>query len=79
MAEEQIQQSKEQIMTALQQLLAENQVQEGKIETKEQIAQKEKNKGLLTKVSDYTVDNIVNRMATLQLDFSNLTKEIGDR
>ena len=79
MVQEKIQKSKEQIMSALQQLLVQNQAKEGKIETKEQIAEKEKNQELLTKVADYTVDNIVNRMATVQLDFSNLTKEIGDR
>ena len=79
MVQEKIQKSKEQIMAALQQLLVQNQAKEGKIETKEQIAEKEKNQDLLTKVADYTVDNIVNRMATVQLDFSNLTKEIADR
>lgn len=34
---------------------------------------------MLTKVADYTVNNIVNSMATLQLDFGNLTKEIATR
>ena len=79
MVQNEMQKSQEQIMAALQQLLVQNQAAEGKIETKEQIAEKEKNQDLLTKVADYTVDNIVNRMATVQLDFSNLTKEIGDR
>lgn len=79
MIQEKTQQSKEQIMSALQQLLVANQAKESKIETREQIAEREKNQSLLTKVADYTVDNIVNRMATVQLDFSNLTKEISDR
>ena len=79
MVQEKTQRSKEQIMSALAQLLKANEAKEGKIETKEQIAEKEKNQSLLTKVTDYTVDNIVNRMATVQLDFSNLTKEIADR
>ena len=73
------QQSKEQIMSALQQLLVKHQVEESKIATKEEIAEKEKNQELLAKVGDYTVDNIVNRMATVQLDFGNLTQEIADR
>ena len=73
------QQSKEQIMLALQQLLVKHQVEESKIATKEEIAEKEKNQELLAKVGDYTVDNIVNRMATVQLDFGNLTQEIADR
>ncbi len=71
--------SKEQIMSALQQLLKQKQVDESEIETKEQIAEKEKNQGLLSKVADYTVDNIVNRMAKVQLDFSSLTQEIAKR
>ena len=73
------QRSKEQIMLALHQLLRANQAQAVKIETREQIAEREKNEALLTKVADYTVDNIVNRMAQVQLDFSNLTTEISDR
>ena len=71
--------SQQQIMSALQELLTKYQQQEGKITTKEEAVEKEKNKVLLTKVADYTVNNIVNSMATLQLDFSNLTKEIATR
>ncbi|MBL1209632.1 hypothetical protein [Geminocystis sp. GBBB08] len=71
--------SKEQIMSAFGQLLAEYQLKQSKIETKEETVEKEKNKALLAKVADYTVNNIVNSMATLQLDFSNLTKEIANR
>ena len=60
-------------------ILVKQQAQESKIATKEEIAEKEKNQELLTKVADYTVDNIVSRMGTVQLDFGTLTKEIADR
>ncbi|BAQ66502.1 hypothetical protein [Geminocystis sp. NIES-3709] len=79
MSQAQIRETKEQIMTAFGKLFVEYQQKESKIETKEEAVEKEKNKALLAKVADYTVNNIVNSMATLQLDFSNLTKEIANR
>lgn len=79
MSQAQIRETKEQIMSAFGKLFVEYQQQESKIETKEEAVEKEKNKALLAKVADYTVNNIVNSMATLQLDFSNLTKEIAHR
>lgn len=79
MSQAQIRETKEQIMSAFGKLFVEYQQQESKIETKEETVEKEKNKALLAKVADYTVNNIVNSMATLQLDFSNLTKEIANR
>lgn len=79
MSQIEVKESKEQIMVAFGQLFAEYQLKQSKIETKEETVEKEKNKALLTKVADYTVNNIVNSMATLQLDFSNLTKEIANR
>lgn len=79
MSQATIRETKEQIMSAFEQLFVEYKQQESKIETKEEAVEKEKNKALLAKVADYTVNNIVNSMATLQLDFSNLTKEIATR
>ncbi len=79
MSQVELQLTQGQIMSALQALLSKYQQKEGKITTKEEAVEKEKNKVLLTKVADYTVNNIVNSMATLQLDFSNLTKEIATR
>jgi hypothetical protein len=79
MSQIEVKESKEQIMIAFGQLFAEYQLKQSKIETKEEAVEKEKNKALLAKVADYTVNNIVNSMATLQLDFSNLTKEIANR
>jgi hypothetical protein len=79
MSQIEVKESKEQIMAAFAQLFAEYQLNQSKVETKEEAVEKEKNKALLAKVADYTVNNIVNSMATLQLDFSNLTKEIANR
>ncbi|WP_342597275.1 hypothetical protein VKI21_00695 [Cyanobacterium aponinum UTEX 3222] len=79
MSQAELQPTKVQIMSAFHRLLNQYQQQEAKITTKEEAIEKEKNKVLLTKVADYTVNNIVNSMATLQLDFGNLTKEIAIR
>ncbi len=79
MSQTEVKESKEQIMAAFAQLFADYQLKQSKIETKEEAVEKEKNKALLAKVADYTVNNIVNSMANLQLDFSNLTKEIANR
>ncbi|WP_373479734.1 hypothetical protein [Geminocystis sp.] len=79
MSQVEVKESKDQIMLAFGQLFAQYQLKQSKVETKEEAVEKEKNKALLTKVADYTVNNIVNSMATLQLDFSNLTKEIATR
>lgn len=79
MTETAIQESKEQIMSAFEMLLKNYQKTDSKIATKEEEAAKEKNKHLLEKAANYTVNNIVNSMATLQLDFGNIIKEIGER
>ena len=70
--------SKENIYTAFDRLLAQYQKSDFKIATKEEEAEKKKNKQLLTKTSNYTVDNIVNGMASLQLSFSNIIDELAD-
>ncbi len=62
---------KEQVMTAFSKLLATHQNQESRVATKEEEAEKAKNSELLTKATAYTVDNIVNGMAALQLDFGS--------
>jgi len=54
--------SKEQILKAFRQLLAEQKQIESKVATKEEEAEKEKNKELLEVASTYTVDSIVNGM-----------------
>lgn len=71
--------SKEQIMAAFAKLLSEQKKVESKVATKEEEAEKEKSKQLLEKATDYTVDNIVNTMASLQLDFGRTINNLSDR
>lgn len=70
---------KEQVMSAFAKLLAQHQKVESKVATKEEQAEKVKNQQLLTKATDYTVDNIVNGMASLQLDFGGAIDSIKDK
>ena len=70
--------SKDKIMAAFSKLLADYQQRESKVATKEEEAEKEKNQELLAKAADYTVDNIVNSMASLQLDFGNIINELKE-
>jgi hypothetical protein len=72
------QDSKGKIMAAFSQLLAEYQQRESKVATKEEEAEKEKSQQLLTKAANYTVDNIVNGMASLQLDFGNVIHQLTE-
>jgi hypothetical protein len=76
MATELHKESKEEIMASFQQLLNQYKKNEIKVETKEQQAEKEKNKELLKVASNYTIDNIVNGMASLQLDFGNIIQSL---
>ena len=62
---------KEQVMAAFTKLLAVHQSQESRVATREEEAEKAKNSVLLNKATHYTVDNIVNGMASLQLDFGS--------
>ncbi len=75
--------SKEKILEAFKQLLTEKKKIESKIATKEQEAEKEKNKEILQAASTYTVDSIVKGLADLQLEFGSIvtglsTKLIGE-
>lgn len=70
---------KEQIISAFAKLLAEYQKVESKVATKEEQAEKLKNRELLVKAANYTVDNIINGMASLQLDFGGAIDSIKDR
>ena len=71
--------TKEQILSAFYELLTEYEKTESKVATKEEEAEKEKNQQLLTTVANYTVDNIVNGMASLQLDFGNTVKDLAEK
>ena len=71
--------SKDKIMAAFSKLLANYQQTESRVATKEEEAEKDKNQQLLVKAADYTVDNIVNSMASLQLDFGNIINELKEK
>ncbi|MEP0882146.1 hypothetical protein NDI49_11360 [Trichocoleus sp. ST-U3] len=64
--------SKEQILEAFKQLIADKKKIESKIATKEQEAEKEKNKKILQAASTYTIDSIVKGLADLQLEFGGI-------
>jgi hypothetical protein len=70
---------KDRIKIAFGKLLVEMQQNESKIETKEEEAEKAKNQQLLEQALTYTVDNIVNNMATLQLDFGNVINQLSEK
>lgn len=70
--------SKEQVMLAFDKLLTQYQKVESKVATKEEEVSTIKNQQLLTKATEYTVDNIVNGMATLQLDFGSAIDSIKE-
>ena len=70
--------NKDKIVAAFEQLFNQYQKGESKIATKEEEAEKSKNQQLLSKTSDYTVDNIINGMASLQLSFGSTTNELAE-
>ncbi|VEP17500.1 conserved hypothetical protein [Hyella patelloides LEGE 07179] len=70
---------KEQVMSAFGKLLTQYQKAESKVATKEEEAEKAKNQQLLTQATEYTVDNIVNGMASLQLDFGSAVDNIKEK
>lgn len=70
--------SKTEILQAFKQLMAQQEKQASKVATKEEEAEKAKNEELLETVSSYTVDNIVNSMATLQLDFGTAINHLAE-
>ena len=65
------------IIKAFNQLLVEHQNSGSRIVTKEEEAEKNKNQQLLNKTIDYTVDNIINGMASLQLSFGSVVNELA--
>ncbi len=73
-----LQDSKHAIVTAFSKLLTEYQQTESKVATKEEEAEKAKNQQLLAKTTDYTVDNIINGMASLQLSFGSVINELSE-
>src|SRR6476469_216522 len=71
--------SKAQILQNFQQILADKKKIESKVETKEQSAEKAKNKQLLEVASTYTIDSIVKGLADLQLDFGSIISGLSEK
>lgn len=69
--------SKEQILVAFKEVLAEQKKLESRIATREEEAEKAKNKELLDTASTYTVDSIVKGLADLQLDFGSIIQNLA--
>lgn len=71
--------SKEQLFAAFQQILAQRKNFELKIATRQEEAEKEKNKQTLETASTYTVDNIVKSLADLQLEFGSIVNGLSEK
>jgi chromosome segregation ATPase len=71
--------SKQQLMQAFQQIIADRKKLEYKIATKQEEAEKAKNKETLEAASTYTVDNIVKGLADLQLEFGSIVNELSEK
>ena len=66
------------ITTAFNQLLQQYEGKRSQIATKEQEIAKTNNRAILVKTSDYTVSDIVNGMASLQLSFGNVVGQLAE-
>ncbi|MEA5510449.1 hypothetical protein VB715_11795 [Crocosphaera sp. UHCC 0190] len=77
MSEGTLTESKGQIMSNFAHFLTQYDREESRILSKEEELEKEKNKQLLEKAAEYTVDNIVNNMASLQLDFGRIIQGLS--
>ncbi len=71
--------SKEQLMTAFQRILAQRKKLELKIATRQESAEKEKNKQILETATTYTVDSIVKGLADLQLEFGSIVIGLSEK
>jgi hypothetical protein len=71
--------SKTQILGELDRILAEQYRPSSKVATKEEEAQLAKNKEIVTKAANYTVDTIVKGMADLQLEFGSIIAGLSDQ
>lgn len=71
--------NKGKIMSSFRQLLMEHEAIASKVATIEEEAEKAKHRELLETAATYTVDNIVNGTASLQLDFGGIVTNLADR
>jgi hypothetical protein len=70
---------KQQLIQSFQQIIAERKKLESKIATKQEEAEKVKNKEILETASAYTVDGIVKGLADLQLEFGGIVNSLSER
>ncbi len=71
--------SKQQLMQAFQQIIVDRKKLENKIATKQEEAEKAKNKETLEAASTYTVDSIVKGLADLQLEFGSIVNQLSEK
>ncbi|NEO84661.1 MAG: hypothetical protein F6J87_10465 [Spirulina sp. SIO3F2] len=71
--------SKTEILKAFERLLQARDRRPPQVATKEEEAEKEQNAALLERVADYTVDQIVNGTAALQLEFGGAIHDLSER
>ena len=71
--------SKQQLMQAFQQILTDKKKLASKIATKQEEAEKAKNKQILEAASIYTVDSIVKGLADLQLEFGSVINTLAEK
>lgn len=70
---------RDRLLQSFQDILEHKKQREYRVATKEEEAEKAKNKQLLEVASTYTTDNIVRGLADLQLDFGNILQSLSDR
>ncbi|NET33618.1 MAG: hypothetical protein F6K19_16605 [Cyanothece sp. SIO1E1] len=71
--------SKEQIFAAFGKILAAKEKIDSQIATKEETAEKARNKQILEVASTYTVDSIVKELADLQLEFGSIVNGLSEK
>lgn len=74
-----IKDSRDQIFKAFQQILTNRKTTDSKIATKEEEAEKDKNKQILEAASTYTIDSIVKGLADLQLEFGSIVNGLSEK
>lgn len=71
--------SKAKLLNAFQQILAERRTLAPRIATREETAERERDRSVLETVSLYTADGIIRGLADLQLDFGNIITGLATR
>ncbi|MEH2242555.1 hypothetical protein [Nostoc sp.] len=71
--------SKQQLMQAFQQIIIQRKKLESKIATKQEEVEKAKSQGILQAASTYTIDSIVKGLADLQLEFGSILNVLSEK